>query len=346
MKKICIITFSIIFLVCIAKNLFASEGNDSFSFSIGSEAWYAHWKSESGLDELGAVLDYDIEPSIIYGYSASLNYNKAGDDVTSFILDYFTSKLEQEDSSFALEGSDSTVYEMLRSKINQRIGDSWYLNFNLQRATFKGTLTIKHGSQYFDVADGTAWAMNSKWFKADALFLLRAGKGKNAILPGIGYRYIAYEKPIAIIDFYGSEKDDSGFATVEADEIISGTIQDAQIKGHHLVIGVWDGSYIGLVSDSYYFFDFLFYIGSADIEGDTFKTTGRISAGWEFSLGLKYSHNFSDRVGLNARLGLRYLHHKLAFAEDVGQDAQGTIWRGAYIEEKWFGPFLGVTLTF
>jgi len=101
MKKICMIVFAIILLVCIAKNIFASEENDSFSFSMGSEAWYAHWKSESGLDELGAVLDYDIEPSIIYGYSASLNYNKAGEDLTSLILDYFTSELEQEDASFA-----------------------------------------------------------------------------------------------------------------------------------------------------------------------------------------------------------------------------------------------------
>ena len=33
LKKICIIVFSIIFLVCIAKSIFASEENDSFSNS-------------------------------------------------------------------------------------------------------------------------------------------------------------------------------------------------------------------------------------------------------------------------------------------------------------------------
>jgi hypothetical protein len=180
------------------------------------------------------------------------------------------------------------------------------------------------------------------------LFLANGGDSGKFVFPVIGYRYFSYNKPLAIIDFYGSEvKSDMSWGNpIQADELIAGYIAETEIKGHLLLLGILDGSYIGLPSDAWYFFDLLFYTGSADVNNSSFESKGRIAAGMEVSAGLKYSYRISRSSGLTGRFGFRYLAHKVAFAEKIGEDEKGEKYRGSYIEEQWYGPFVSISMFF
>ena len=51
---------------------FAQEAK--FGGSLGAEVWYANWESENQWSKEGVDLEYDINPALVYGYSASINY--------------------------------------------------------------------------------------------------------------------------------------------------------------------------------------------------------------------------------------------------------------------------------
>lgn len=326
----------------------ASEAGSFFSGAVSGEAWYANWKSESGMDQLGVKLEYDIEPSIIWGYSTAVGFNKNGKLLSGLILDYFTTRIEQNYNDQALDNNtddDLSTYKMIKVKFDQRLGGWGYFHMSLMQAEFEGKLTLSQGDQYFESTNGTIWDMESNWFKADAIYLI----GGKKMMSGIGYRYFSFNKPQAITEFYGTEKEDkdSSFGSmVQADELISGKIADTEIEGHLLLIGIWDTSYMGFPSDSLFFYDGLFYIGSADVKSDDYEAKGRLALGCELSLGLKYSFKFSETSGISMRLGYRYLQHSVTYAEETGEDENGIIWKGSYIVEEWHGPFFGLSWYF
>jgi hypothetical protein len=342
MKKILFILICVLFT---ASHLFAyAEESGNHTGSIGGEGWYAYWRSESGLDALGAVLVYDIEPSIVWGHSASLIYNRDGNPFTGFILDYFTSRMEERISEQVFETAEDNIgtYRKIRATLRQRVGESGFVHLRLMRASFKGYLTLDQGGAAFGVVNGSTWNMDSRWFKADATYSFDT---PGNVLIGLGYRFFEYNKPQAIVDFYGT-KEDSPFGAVRADSLISGKIEDTEIKGHHLLIGLWDKSSLGLPTDSPYFFDFLFYFGRADARSLTEKIENKIGGGIEASIGLKHSIRLSGTSMLTVRLGYRLLYHKVAIADERGEDERGKIYRGIFTFDAWHGPFFSLIWLF
>ena len=91
MKSRWLITVYLIFIsIFISCPVFAEGRVNYFGGSVAGEVWYAYWESEGGLEKQGIDLQYDIKPSIVYGYSASINYIRGDKLYTGLISDYFT----------------------------------------------------------------------------------------------------------------------------------------------------------------------------------------------------------------------------------------------------------------
>ncbi len=327
---------------------FAAEENteSSLSGSLGAEVWYAGWYAQGGLEALGIKLDYEINPSALWGYSSTFAYRQNDNIITSLILDYFTTELEEgiQTQTDTLDKSETDLYRYIRGGFTQRLFGTNYLHLSMMQSTFNGMLTLNKGGETFGNVDGTRWLVNSRWTKADVLLL--SDLGGNAV-SGFGYRYLSYRKPLAFIDFQGTEQEDeSCINVIQADTVLSGRIDDTTIKGHSLVIGVWDKSYIGMPTYGRYFLDCLFYIGSVDVESRQDIMKGKIAMGAEGSFGGKLVYRFTRRAGLSMRLGFRVLYNRVAIAEKTGQDRRRDIWTGIQALDMWYGPFFAANLYF
>lgn len=312
---------------------------------VAAETWYAAWESESGLDDLGVKLSYDIKPTVIYGYSASVCYSR--DSLLGGIfVSYLTSEMEKDYEQQTNEDT-ALAYQELKAQVAGRIYGVGYLTMKVMKGEFDGTLRLKGGKGFFDTMQPDH-RLASEWLKLDTVLLLNPDGEDAPAMVGLGYRYFCYNKPQAIVTFYGDEEDTGTYMGmgVTPIELISGKIVEAKIEGHLLLLGIWDTTVLGMDANSNWFFDFLFYVGSANISADGYSSKGRIALGWEGSLGLKHTWHWSEHTRLTVRIGARVLQHKTAYAERTGMDENRSIYTGAYIEELFYGPFMDVTASF
>ena len=319
-------------------SVFAAEKHNYIDGSIGGEVWYADWESENQWTKEGVNLDYDIKPSIIYGYSASLNYTKNNQRISSFVLEHFTSRMEKEINSQAFEGDedDRDTYRKIKVKIDQRIGEGTYFHLQVMHAKFEGEITVRQGGQALQVPTGTIWQVNTRWFKADAMYLSEKGE----TLAGFGFRYISYSKP-ETTSLFAATGSTEGLMT-EGD-LLSGEVIETEFDGYYLSCGIFDKSYIGIPTDSAFFLDLLFYFGVSYAKNDIIGKNSGIGGGVEGALDIKYSYKFSEASGITARLGYRVLYKKMGTSEEVATDNQGNeIFRVTETIDTWHGPFFGL----
>jgi hypothetical protein len=327
----------------------ADEGEQvtNISGSLGGEAWYAWWHSVGGLEKHGVNLDYKIKPSVIWGTHTSMNLTRDKTLLSGIVFDYFTSKMEKEVNQQAFQGNENSrdTYQEIKAMIDQRIGDG-YFHLKMNYAHFEGELTLTQYGRTFNVPNGTKWNLDTEWFKADALYLFDLGVNSN-MLPGVGLRYISYNKPEATSIFRDNGTVVDGM--VQGD-LISGQVMETKFKGYYLAFGILDKSTIGMPTESLFFYDALFYVGTAYAEnakiGKAGGNTG-IGGGFEGDVGIKYSYPFTKSSGITGRLGYRVLYNKMSEYDEKGTDASGNdIWRETTTVDVWHGPFVGVILFF
>jgi len=274
--------------------------------SAGFDVWYANWESENQWSKQGVDLDYDINPALVYGYSASINYFRKKTFIRGLMLDLLTSKIEHEINSEAFDGKDRDhgFYRKIRGKINQRHGSNGYFFIQGQHAKFEGEVTVERGGSALDVPDGTTWDLDTTWFKGDVMYLFDLGD----YLAGLGFRYISYNKP-ETSSLFAATGEKQGVMT--SGELLSGEVAETDFKGYYLAFGGWDQSFIGIPGDSLLFIDLLGYFGVVFAENDIVGKDDGIGGGIEGSIGIKYSYRFSDTSALTGRLGYRALYNKM-----------------------------------
>jgi hypothetical protein len=163
---------------------------------------------------------------------------------------------------------------------------------------------------------------------------------------GAGYRYLKYNKPQAVVDFYGTEVKDSNWGAVELEHVIGGRFLDTEMTGHYFLAGMWDRSFVGLPSPGWGFFEFAAFVGSETIDNGVDRIAHKPGVGLEGALGIKCSQTWFDAVHVAARLGYRALYAKSYIAEDNGKDRNGRRYTGSIAEDLWHGPFVGLTVGF
>ena len=165
---------------------------------------------------------------------------------------------------------------------------------------------------------------------------------KGTVLAGIGYRYLSYSKPEAVIDFYGTDVESDGFGMVQADSIISGQILDTKIQCHSLLLGIGSKNR----GTSGLFFNCFLFIESVNIECDILKLKNMFGAGLEGSIGLKRNFRILNLFKLGSQIGYRILYNKIAVGKEIDVDEHGTIYRGTLTYDTWRGPYIGLSWIF
>jgi hypothetical protein len=320
----------------------AEEGDHSFTGSMGGEIWYTNWNSKSGLESVGAELVYEIEPAMVWGYSACVHYKKNSELKTGLFLDLLLSQMKEMEKKINKEAfqnrkRDLDIYREIKAKLIHRLWKNWYYYMKLMYGNFDGNLTIYQGGDIFSIPNGTTWNMDSDWFKADVLLATSIGPH---LLGGFGYKYISYNKPQAFFDFYGTVTGDE-LGSIKADSLIAGQIVETDIDGHHLMLGIWNKGYLGIAHESLFFGDLTFYIGNVCAKSSVFEIKNKTSAGLEGKAGLKYSYSISERASVTCGIGYRLLHHVVAIGEKKGLHTDGkSIYQGTRTVDTWHGPFL------
>jgi hypothetical protein len=309
--------------------------------SLGAEAWYAQWRVEGGLESLGIEVEYEMDPTVIFGYSASFSYERDGAAVTGILVDYFTAKIDGEMADETDGGQD---YALLRGGLVQRLSRHYLIHADVARGKFSGTAKLGGGAEAFGHTPGDRVSIDADWFRADVVLLHEVGRG----LFGVGYRYLRYNKPQAMIDFYGHEVNDKDRpeGTVEADEVIAGRFLDTEMTGHYLLLGAWDRTHVGLPPDGWLLYEADVFLGSESVDNGEDRLSGRIGMGLEAALGAQYTLEFFSTGRCTARFGYRLLYAVNSVAEEKGEDENGTRYTGTIARDLWHGPFVGLVGSF
>lgn len=345
-----------------------SQDKYEFGGSVGGILWRADWHSESSMETFNTITIYDINPSILRGYSATLSYKKNDSYYGNWLLEYVEGEFDDHVKQSVFEGDDRNykLYKRFKSLILQRISKGRYIVLRSIYGIYSGNITLEGLWENYGLTSGTRQNIKSKWLRLDALFLFYSGSmelfkfntdffGKkktysiwNEFYVGGGYRYINYNKPEVFYHFYGHENKDSesDFGEIVVDELIEVKLENAVTTGHHLVIGLWHPSYMGLPSVYPWFVDFLFYIGQANIKSDNYKLKDKIGLGLQLNLGISLFTKLFQNYHLSFRLGYQYHKHMMTVADEVHKEDDRQIYLGVNAHESWSGPFLGLILSF
>ena len=342
MKSFFIYLILIFTLIFSPSLIIAQEKQISIKSSVSSELWFVNWKSETGLEELGIILDYDIKPSTAFGYSINGQIIRNGTTYSELLLDYISSKMEENINDEAFPNSDKNLktYRKIKSVFNQRFSKNNSLGIILTYATFNGKLSIKNNGEYFGVPNGTNWDMDSEWFKGDLMWLLLNGDGSGVATLTIGFRYISYNKPAAIITFYGYERDNK----IEVTSLISAEIENVNIKGKYFTFGMIDNASAMGNRVNRFSFSWVAYLGNTGIESSNNTFKPKFSAGIEGEVSINKVFRLKKRLYIIANLGYRSTYLKATPGEKIGVDENGTIYKGLSTYDKWSGPFIRVNI--
>lgn len=204
-------------------------------------------------------------------------------------------------------------------------------------AKYEGNIIVTQGGAALGVPNGTSKPLDTTWFKADILYL----SNLESVLVGFGFRYLDYKKPETTSRFHVTSTDDSGMSS---GNLLSGTVLDTEFKSYNLIFGIWDPSYIGIPTNSYFFYDVAAFIGFANIKNEIVNQSDAWSGGLEGNLGLKYSVNLTKNVGLTARFGVRFLYCKMTGQEKIDETKEEFIVTETM--DYWYGPFASLNIFF
>lgn len=322
----------------ISYNNIKLNSSKSFHASISGDAWYTFWSPSSGIESLGIELKYDIKPTLIYNFKSYFQI-----PFITFELNRSSSEMEQK----KLQSSNIkniAKYVSYFGYLNTKLFDNRGVKVDLLYANFKGNLTVDNGS-VFGINENAKFNMDSKWFKCDIIFLIN---NTEAYEIGCGYRYINYNKPQALIKFYGKSNNDSSFGTVEATELISAQIEQATLVGQYLLF------YLNIKNDIYreelnyngVFAHFMVGLGNAYVKGETSRISNKMGATLDCSLGKCFYIRIKDNPFFTLKIGYKFLLNKINVAEELGKDNHGDIFYGTYSTERWHGPFFAGGIMF
>jgi hypothetical protein len=300
--------------------------------STEGNVWLTDWRSESGLEGLGAKMRYNIDPSLIYNVKLNLE------------MPFVTLELNRSSSTMGKGSFDDDIQDMARylnysGFIYKRLFESQALLVDVMYTTFKGDLLLVNGS-VFGMEPNDLLHLDSRWLKYDAIFMVN-DYGRLSV--GIGYRHIKYEKPQAFTYFYGTAQNDGDLSTVVADELISATIERSTLTGNYLIL-----HYLVKRSMEFndYFGDFSFGMGEADVQGESNYLEGKIGVFVDASVNYGWNFKLRDKMAFQLNLGYKFMYNKITVANDLGQEPDGHRYLGTYSSELWHGPVLSGGLAF